>query len=252
MLVGRTFTPAVKITSTTMKTILFLVASMGGIVGGALAAEVFGKVDHQVLTNSSATTSSNFSLFAVLDGSRCAESLAYGPSALSETGSEDGYTAYFRTTTSTVHTEWLQVVNFLDPSISPCSIRWTFDTPRTLKDHFITAVKEGVKVSYAVECSIAPHLTTDATWRFSPSAGDMVHKFSVSASTYGFSNRYGVWGTGDTQAGFWGVGNFDGFDENNCLHFHNGSGAANPTGLVMKSTHMYFSTLETLTANPIV
>lgn len=80
-------------------------------------------------------------LFAVLD-SNCGMTLAYGPSPIDLSGEVGGSNrAYLSTNTAgkdVLHKEWLQIVTAEDND-ELFRVYWTFDTARTLKEHFVAA-----------------------------------------------------------------------------------------------------------------
>jgi len=212
-----------------------------------MGATYIPKGGSQLSATSTTLVSSNYTLFAVLKPSSCASSLMYGPIALSVDGSEDGNSAYLCTDPphrNSLHTEWLEVINFKSGEV--CLIHWTFDTPRTLEDHFVAAVDEAVQVVYTVQSWDYPTFSTEPQlWNFgNKTAGDMSQKFAVEDSTHGFSDSYGLWGAGEDKASFWGVGNFGGTDAENCKYFwRNGEPLFTATHLVV-STYLYFNHFE--------
>lgn len=174
-------------------------------------------------------------LFAVIGGFECAESLYYGPSPISTAGSADGRAYYLCTNTAsgnTAHSDWLQIVT--DTANNELfRIYWTFASSKTLSQRFVNAVAVGEAVSYRVvdttglAGAAGQEYFFSANWRFSNGAAITASKFTVSASTIGFSSDDGAWGaaTGSIDANgvrpssFWGQGNFDGVDSD-CSHVY--------------------------------
>eukprot|EP00598_Pedospumella_elongata_P004182 CAMPEP_0184973302 /NCGR_PEP_ID=MMETSP1098-20130426/5147_1 /TAXON_ID=89044 /ORGANISM="Spumella elongata, Strain CCAP 955/1" /LENGTH=581 /DNA_ID=CAMNT_0027495749 /DNA_START=82 /DNA_END=1824 /DNA_ORIENTATION=- len=195
-----------------------------------------------------------YELFAVLTAQSCAEGLYYGPNEITTDGGVGGnYPAFLSTNTPNkdlLHTEWVQVVT-TDGKNELFRIYWSFETPRTLADHFINAVASGEKVSYrVVRKSDGAEFTFNGVWWFSNGAGDLATKFATPTVQYGFSLDDGVWGAGkDAINGngalyasvvFWGVGNWDSADVQNCYYIHTqGSRASYPN----TKTYMYFETI---------
>ena len=174
-----------------------------------------------------------YELFAVVGSNACAEELTYGPATLTETGSSDGYSMYFSTSTSSgqqPRTDWLQIVT-LEGSGELFRIYWTFSTAKTLADRFVNAPTNGESVSYRVvdTAGVAGLAGTEylytGTWRFSDGAAITASKFTnASTTSTGFSADDGAWGAApsviNAKAGvplnFWGVGNFYGQDYPSC------------------------------------
>ena len=159
-------------------------------------------------------------LFAVVGGDQCAESLYYGPAAITAFGSSTGYEYYLSTsvaTTAGAHSAWTQIVT--DGSTELFRIYWTFTTgAKTLAERFEDAVSSGETVDFRiVEPSGTETTFTGVTWWYSSSAGSMLSKFSASGDTFGFSYDDGLWGAssftlnGDGSSiypsDFWGLGN---------------------------------------------
>jgi hypothetical protein len=211
------------------------------------------------------STASLDQLFAVLGGPRCAEQLAYGPQTITTAGSADGLHPYFLSTFTSArnipHTKWTQIVTY-DGTTELFRIYWTFNTPRTLADHFIAAVAHGVAVSYRVETPAGGVYTYEGTWWFSKGAQMSTAKFNTPITTVGFSADDGAWGAGSgviqahgnngayRQVKFWGVGNWGSVDNAECYKiftdgvayvFASGNG---PT------TYMYYSISTDPTAVP--
>eukprot|EP01037_Dinobryon_pediforme_P019991 gene19991-20516_t len=162
-------------------------------------------------------------IFAVVGGTQCAESLYYGTAALTEAGSSDGYSYYMKTNPTagyTAHTDWLQIVS--DGSNELFRIYWTFSVARTLSDRFVSAVNgNGEAVSYRVvdTANVAGYgagyefTYSGASWQFSNSASMSAAKFTTIGTYYGFSADDGCWGAGTgtlnanwgSLSNFWGI-----------------------------------------------
>lgn len=204
---------------------------------------------------------SGYELFAVFNSSSCVESLMYGPSQLSEGGSADGHSAYLSTNTTmknVPHQKWVQLM--MGGNGKWCSITYQFDTPRTLEDHFVTAVNSYVLVDYTMTCqgySASQMMTASYFWRFSATAGNMTQKFAVSESTWGFSDNAGIWGVGGltshSMAKFWGIMNQDSVDSASCSNIY--VDGKLPESIQYASTFMYFVVdtdyLPTLMPTPV-
>jgi hypothetical protein len=131
-------------------------------------------------------------LFAVVGGSSCAETLAYGPLSVTQSGAS-GYPLFFSTQLSSfVHSRWLEIVTS-DGTTELFRIYWQFNTARTLANHFMEAVYSGVAVNYrvvdtaGVGGSIGTEYTYSATWRFSSTSTISSSEFTVSSVGAGFS-----------------------------------------------------------------
>jgi hypothetical protein len=194
-------------------------------------------------------------LFAVVGGDACAENLFYGPQAITTAGSADGLHPYFLSTATaardTPHQHWTQVVTS-DGATELFRIYWTFDTPRTLADHFIAATTQGVTVSYRVETPAGGVYTYAGTWWFSNGAQVTTAKFATYEVLLGFSADDGVWGAGSgtmqpnknangyISTLFWGVGNWGGVDDTECHKIYMEGAAYADYGPNTK-TYMYFT-----------
>jgi hypothetical protein len=205
-------------------------------------------------------------LFAVVGGAACAENLYYGPQAITTTGSADGLHPYFLSTATaardTPHQHWTQIVTS-DGATELFRIYWTFDTPRTLADHIITATTQGVAVSYRVETPTGGVYTYAGTWWFSNGAQVTSAKFSTAAVVLGFSADDGAWGAGSgviqangntgaySLAHFWGVGNWDSADNTECYKIYMDGVVSTSYGANTR-TYMYYSTSTDPTAAPTV
>jgi hypothetical protein len=163
-------------------------------------------------------------LFAVVGGDSCAESLYYGPQDITTTGSRDGQHPYYLSTSTAYryvqHTDWLQIVTS-DGTNELFRVYWTFDTARTLAQHFATAVQSGVAVSYRVVTAAGGAYVGTDTWTFSTGSGVTAGTFETTSTRCCFSASDGAWGLGEaTVQGravvAWGQGNFGGSDTADC------------------------------------
>jgi hypothetical protein len=160
----------------------------------------------------------------VVGGDSCAESLYYGPQDVSTRGSRDGqHSSYLSTSTqyrNVPHTDWLQVVTS-DGTTELFRIYWTFDTARTLEQHFITAVQSGVAVNYRVVTAAGEEYEGTDTWLFATESGITADTFDTSSTRCCFSATGGAWGLGEASVQgravvAWGQGNFGGSDAADC------------------------------------
>jgi hypothetical protein len=203
-------------------------------------------------------------LFAVVGGAACAENLYYGPQAITTAGSADGLHPYFLSTATaardTPHQHWTQIVTS-DGATELFRINWTFDTPRTLAEHFIAATTQGVAVSYRVETPTGGVYTYAGTWWFSDVAHVTSAKFATTVTSVGFSADDGVWGAGSGtiqpngningyfSSTFWGVGNWDSADNMDCFKIYMEGAAYTGYGYNTK-TYMYYSGVPASSASP--
>lgn len=192
-----------------------------------------------------------YELFAVLDGTDCAETLVYGPSPITTDGSADGYSAYLSTRTPNnhlPHNEWLQIVTS-DGDTELFRIQWHFLMTRTLEEGFMEATEIGASVAHDIiyaDPAKATISTGYGNWWFNNYVATrtygFINRFEASTSTANFSLAGGMWGASDgymdghtNMFNFTGVGNLDGY---NCSTvFEQGV----PQDYPETKTYMYFS-----------
>lgn len=201
----------------------------------------------------SGTVSGDPQLFAVVGGSSCAETLYYGPQAITKAGSADGLYPYFLSTSTAArdvaHTNWLQNVTKSDGT-ELFRIYWTFTFAKTLAQRFAGAVSSGEAVSYrVVDAATKQEYFYSGTWRFSNGALITTSKFDVAITTYGFSSDDGAWGAGNgfvdangngySAANFWGIGNWDSADGSECYKVYRQGVASTAYGTGVKAFIYY-------------
>eukprot|EP00854_Cymbomonas_tetramitiformis_P002880 gene2880-3685_t len=115
------------------------------LLGSRYNAEwVYGVPNVTAIATSS--TTGELLLFAVTSASSCAESLAYGPDAISENSSS----AYLSTEHRDVlHTRWRQVLK-ADGTSARATIEWVFYDEKTLQERFEAAAAAGERVRWSV------------------------------------------------------------------------------------------------------
>lgn len=196
-------------------------------------------------------TGQHYELFAAIGGGGCAESLYYGPQAITTAGSADGLHEYYLSTATRsrniAHKKWMQIVT-QDGQYELFRIYWTFSDPKTLANRFTSAVSVGERVHYLVVTNKGVEYIYDGTWRFSEAAGINTATFARSGCCFSASN--GAWGGGpDTIDGnnrfsrnkvFWGQGNFRESDAD-CKTVYTERDAYTPEGTNPKS-YMYYTT----------
>lgn len=156
------------------------------------------------------------------DASKCAEALPYGPEVLEPT---TGPTAFFSNLYKDVmHRRLVQVVMPTGTTgPSDMVITYDFDGPaKTLEARLADAVSIGQNVTWTVDYGHT-HEVIQGVWRYSRGASST--KFCGKGTT-GFSNDDGAWGAAASQPvdgkisrvpyDFWGVGNFNLGDANQC------------------------------------
>jgi hypothetical protein len=176
-------------------------------------------------------------LFAVTGASKCAESLPYGPSSLTESSSP-----YVSTQLKhMLHTEWQQ--NLTTSAGSTLSIIWQFADLKTLQDRFQTAVATGEPVTWTISYAGSTY-SKSGTWRFSSGAGNMLSRFAGSGSR--FSSDDGLWGAGsgvvngdgsNYPSEFWGHGILQ-TNDGSCRNVYLGSSSPS-NGLTVSRNLMY-------------
>ncbi len=153
-------------------------------------------------------------LFAITDSSKCAESLPYGPNAITEASN-----AYFSTADqSQVHTQFKQVLTV--NGVTQFEILYDFANAKTLKDRMNNAYTNGETVNWTVSYNgtnynYGPHL-----WYYSDGAS-LSSKWAGSGTQ--FSSDDGSWGANngnvDGNGGpyeIWGQGNHNSGDSSWC------------------------------------
>jgi len=155
-------------------------------------------------------------LFGIQDDGNVAESLAYGPTAITE--SDDAFLSTLVGSQS--HNRWFQ--RAVDGSNNTLyEIDWQFSTMKTVANRFQDAINIGEAVTWTVTSpSITGSQILVGTWRFSDNAGDVLSRFS--GSGFSFSDDDGIWGAGtgeidgDSNTNIinwtWGYGNYHGAD----------------------------------------
>lgn len=171
-------------------------------------------------------------LFAVV-GAECAETMFYGPSAITAAGSADGHKSYLSTTTpygTIPHGDWLQIVE--DASGKELfRIYWSFDAYQTLAERFSMSSHVYYRIVDTSGVNQYPgrEYYKNGTWTFSSSSAMTADKFHLSDSTCCFSKDSGAWGAGtktidgklsSTSSKFWGQGNFGMKDSDLCGHYY--------------------------------
>jgi len=127
-------------------------------------------------------------LWGITDASKCAESLPFGPGALTTSStpkiSTDAVTG--------AHDTWVQ--KFYNGAAELYTMEWKFSTSKTLAQRFDYAVSTGEPVTWTIrKTGVAPE-TISGTWRWSDSAGTYSNRFTSSGSK--FSNDDGCWAAG--------------------------------------------------------
>ncbi|KAK3274501.1 hypothetical protein CYMTET_17311 [Cymbomonas tetramitiformis] len=173
---------------------------------------VYGVPNVTLITTSS---TGELLLFAVTSASSCAESLAYGPDALTETSSA----AYLSTEHRDVlHTRWRQVLK-ADGTSANATIDWMFYDEKTLQERFEAAAGSGERVRWSItDEADGAQWSISGTWWFSDALRDVASKFAGSGGS--FSDDDGAWGAGsgdvngnsNVPSDFWGHGNFNSGD----------------------------------------
>ena len=166
-------------------------------------------------------------LFAVTNGTTCAESLPYGPASISESSSPYLSSAHKQA----LHSQWYQHLTV--SSGATLEIQWQFSDTKTLQDRFQAAVYSGERVTWTVTYEGATHTKT-GTWWFSSAAdgysgGGMLSRFAGSGTNFSYDG--GLWGGGTGEvdgyaykdgtynympSDFWGHGNFYSSDSGVC------------------------------------
>jgi len=163
-----------------------------------------------------------WTLFAITDSYKCAESLPYGPNAITEASS-----AYFSTENkSQVHTKFKQVLTV--GGVTKFEILYDFGTAKTLQDRMNNAYTNGESVNWTVSYNGTDYNYGPYLWYYSDGAS-LSSKWSGSGTR--FSNDDGVWGANngniDGNGGpyeRWGQGNHNSSDSSWCGRYStNGS-----------------------------
>eukprot|EP00854_Cymbomonas_tetramitiformis_P007739 gene7739-biopygen7818 len=160
------------------------------------------------------STSSEVLLFAVTSASSCAESLAYGPSSVTEASS-----AYLSTEhRDMLHTRWWQVLK-PDGISARATIDWVFYDEKTLQERFEAAAASGERVRWSItDEADGTRWSKSGTWWYSDGLWDVASKFAGSGGS--FSGDDGAWGAAsgtvngnsNVPSDFWGHGNFNSGD----------------------------------------
>ena len=133
------------------------------------------------------TEGRGWTLFAITDSSHCAESLSYGPNALTDTTGSAYITTLFQ---DQAHTSFLQIFQ-ADGSTTDFTIRYDFTSgSATLSNRFDSAVASGEGVDWVVTYQGTTY-NLSGSWRYSNGANTS-SKWSGSGSA--FSNDDGIWG----------------------------------------------------------
>ena len=153
-------------------------------------------------------------MFAVTNGTTCAESLPYGPASINESSLPYLSTAHKHA----LHSQWYQHLTV--SSGATLEIQWQFSDTKTLQDRFQAAVYSGERVTWTVTYEGATHTKT-GTWWFSSAAdgysgGGMLSRFAGSGTRFSYGD--GLWGggtgevdgynSGSRPSDFWGHGNY--------------------------------------------
>ncbi|KAK3248938.1 hypothetical protein CYMTET_41619 [Cymbomonas tetramitiformis] len=110
------------------------------------------------MSSTSASSGSSLQLFAVTDAAHCAESLPYGPSAVTESSS-----AYLSTRLRDVaHTTWTQRLQPHGSASGELVIGWSFASARTLQDRFYYAWLSGEPVTWTITYNGATFVRTSS------------------------------------------------------------------------------------------
>lgn len=195
-------------------------------------------------------TTTNQQLFAVTGGDACAVGLPYGPQAITEAGSADGYQYYLSTRTQSYavpHTRWLQVVtsNRYDEVFR---IHWTFRTAKTLAQRFADAVAMGEEVAYQVdELATGKTYYMNGTWWFSSKSKITLSTFDVTKTTYGFSYKGGMWAAGTgvmdgadySYGSWWGMISMD-YTDTECRYIRTNGRGGYTYAEPRPSSYMYY------------
>lgn len=205
----------------------------------------------------------NLQLFAVVGGSSCAESLYFGPQAITTVGSADGQYEYFLSTLVgwNAHKTWLQIVT-TDGNTELFRIYWTFNTAKSVPERFSDAVNFGEAVSYRViDAATKQEYLYSGTWRFSDAASMSVSKFQSSTTKCCFSSDDGAWGAGTgiingnsygntyVSTSYWGIGNYDNSDYTECYKIYKNGGVYSNANVGTK-VYMYYDTIDYPTLQP--
>ncbi|KAK3288459.1 hypothetical protein CYMTET_4059 [Cymbomonas tetramitiformis] len=178
------------------------------------------------VTDISTSSTGELLLFAVTSASSCAESLAYGPGALTESSSS----AYLSTEHRDVlHTRWRQVLK-PDGISARATIDWVFYDEKTLQERFEAAAGSGERVRWSItDEADGTQRSLSGTWRYSDGLWDVASKFAGSGGS--FSGDDGAWGAAsgtvngnsNVPSDFWGHGNFNSGDSEcaNCSELTN-------------------------------
>jgi hypothetical protein len=162
------------------------------------------------------TEGRGWTLFAITDSSHCAEELAYGPNALTDTTGS----AYITTALQDqAHTSFLQIFQ-ANGSTTDFTIRYDFSSgSATVSNRFDSAVSSGEGVSWVVTHQGTTY-NLSGNWRYSNGANTS-GKWSGSGNN--FANDDGCWGAAN--------GTVDGNGGGNYLNSYSDSwGHENPNG----------------------
>lgn len=177
----------------------------------------------------SAPSTTGFNIWAVTTGTACADNLPFGPNAMTDTQTEPYVSTCYA---DTLHDKWLQEIDMGDGTPG-MSIQWNFQTVQTVQNRFVRAVAQAEPVDWTV-CYNGTTIQKSGLWWFSKPAGNYTSLFVSGGAGLKFSQDDGLWGAGNGElngdhgntyakgnwAGqaedFWGTGNRDKLDHQQC------------------------------------